>query len=412
MRAQPQKQQPIPADGRSLRLLVLIQFLSMGAMEMSGPFWPLQIQRLLGPEGAGDTALLSTMVYAGPMLAAMLLTPLWGRVGDRTGHKPMIVRALLALALCQGLAALTLDPRLLVAIRVMQGALSGFLAAAQAYALACCAGSRRGHTLARLQSATAVGSLVGPVLGGWLMDISGFALLCYGAAGVCLACALWSIWLPADTARVARENHREPVALPKGWLGAMLLVIVLIQAAKMMPQPFYALYVANILQAPGWLIGATYAASAVTLALSAPLWGRLFDRWHPRHTLRVIEGVAWLCALTLATTALANEWLGFLATRLVWGLWQGALLPVAFALIANTVSAGQQGFVLGLGNSAAKAGALLGAVLGGVGMGLVGLAHSFWLVALTYFLAALGIRWVRTSTSISLPDPLLKKTSP
>lgn len=177
------------ADGRALRLLIVIQFVSMGAMEMSGPFWPLQIQHLLGPEGAGYTAMLSALVYAGPMLAAMLLTPVWGRLGDRTGHKPMIIRALLALALCQGLAAITNDPWLLVAIRVMQGALAGFLAAAQAYALACCDSSRRGHTLARLQSATAVGSLIGPVLGGWLMDISGFALLCYGATAICLLCA-------------------------------------------------------------------------------------------------------------------------------------------------------------------------------------------------------------------------------
>ncbi|PGE70049.1 MFS transporter, partial [Bacillus toyonensis] len=35
---------------------------------------------------------------------------------------------------------------------------------------------------------------------------------------------------------------------------------------------------------------------------------------------------------------------------------------------------------------------------GGIGMGMVGLAHSFWLVALTYALAALGIRIIRSFT--------------
>ena len=163
------------ANHSTLRLLVVIQLVSMGAMEMSGPFWPLQIQKLLGVANAQYTGLLSSLVYAGPMMAAMILTPMWGRLGDRTGHKPMIIRALLALAVCQALAAITFDPWLLVAIRVAQGALAGFIAAAQAYALACCGDSGRGHILARLQSATAVGSLAGPVLGGWLMDISGFA---------------------------------------------------------------------------------------------------------------------------------------------------------------------------------------------------------------------------------------------
>jgi predicted MFS family arabinose efflux permease len=79
-------------------------------------------------------------------------------------------------------------------------------------------------------------------------------------------------------------------------------------------------------------------------------------------------------------------------------MWQGALLPVAYTLIANTVAPAQQGFALGIGNSAAKAGALGGALLGGIGMGMVGLAHSFWLVALTYALAALGIRIIRSFT--------------
>ncbi|KAB0511928.1 MFS transporter [Pseudomonas extremorientalis] len=388
----------MPANSTALRLLVVIQLVSMGAMEMSGPFWPLQIQRLLGDAGAHYTGLLSSLVYAGPMMAAMILTPLWGRLGDRTGHKPMIIRALLALAACQALAALTFDPWLLVAIRVAQGALAGFIAAAQAYALACCGDSGRGHIMARLQSATAVGSLAGPVLGGWLMDISGFALLCYSATAVCLVCALVSLFLPSDTQRLRKTHATTPTALPKGWLGAMLGIIVLIQAAKMMPQPFYALYVADVLHAPGWLIGASYAASALTLALSAPLWGRLFDRHSPAHTLRIIEWVTWACALTLACTALANEWLGFIASRLLWGMWQGALLPVAYTLIANTVAPAQQGFALGIGNSAAKAGALGGALLGGIGMGMVGLAHSFWLVALTYALAALGIRIIRSFT--------------
>ncbi|MDO9322250.1 MAG: MFS transporter, partial [Pseudomonas sp.] len=189
------------AKGSSLRLLVLIQLVSMAAMEMSGPFWPLQIQALLGPAQAQYTALLSALVYAGPMLAAMLLTPLWGRLGDSTGHKPMILRALLALALCQGLAAITLDPWLLVVIRTLQGALAGFIAAAQAYALACYAGVGRGLVLARLQSATAVGSLLGPVLGGWLMDVSGFAALCVAAALICLLCGLLSLGLPSDAPR-------------------------------------------------------------------------------------------------------------------------------------------------------------------------------------------------------------------
>lgn len=394
------------AEAKAMRLLVFIQFMSMGAMEMSGPFWPLQIRQLLGADNSRYMGILSTLVYAGPLLAAMILTPLWGRLGDRTGHKPMIIRALLALALCQGLAGLATDPWTLVAIRVAQGALAGFITAAQAYALAGFPNTGRGKILARLQAATAVGSLTGPVPGGWLIDISGFVLLCFIATTICILCAVLSLLLPADTPHKTHPNH-EATARSKKWLHGIMLIIILVQAAKAMPQPFFALYVSEILKAPGWLIGASYAASAATLALSAPFWGRLIDLWPPSHTLRVIEGVAWLCALTLACTALANEWICFLANRLLWGIWQGALLPVAFTLIAHSTPSAEQGFTLGIANSAAKAGALCGVVTGGIGMTLIGLAHSFWLVAFTYSIAALGIRWVRTLT----PPPKCPCTS-
>ncbi|AXK39506.1 MFS transporter [Crenobacter cavernae] len=387
-----------------LAWLVAIQFVSMGAMEMSGPFWPLHIQRLLGGDAHGMTALLSALVYAGPMVAAMLLTPFWGRIGDCTGHKPMVLRALLALALCQAAAAFTDNAWALVGIRLLQGGFAGFIAAAQAYAVAVSDPTRRGRTLSHLQSATAVGSLAGPVLGGWLMDVSGFAWLCLWAAVACLACALAALALPADApSHRVRDAKSTQAGWPHGWLTGILLVIVLIQAAKMMPQPFFALYVSDVLHAPNWLVGASYAASAATLALSAPLWGRAFDRWQPARTLSVIEVVAWLCALTLALTALAGTWQGFVASRLVWGVWQGALLPVAYALIARTVPETGQGLALGLGNSAAKAGALVGTLLGAAGMGFFGLNAGFWLVAATYALAAAGIRFVRFHSTSPAP---------
>ena len=394
------------ANTTRLRVLVLIQLISISAMEMSGPFLPLQLQRLLGPESSADLGLLSALVYAGPMLAAMCVTPVWGRLGDLTGHKPMIIRALLALALCQALAALTNDAGWLVAIRVLQGALAGFIATAQAYAMTCCQLEARGAMLARLQTATAVGSLLGPVSGGLIMDSSGFALLSYSASLICLLCAAAAaLFLPSIDPDSQSFRSSTPTTLPVRGLFALLGIIALIQAAKMLPLPFYALYVKDVLLAPGWLIGASYAVSAATLALSAPLWNRLFQRWQPGRTLRAIEWVCWACTLTMVYAAMVNEWMSFLISRLMWGIWQGALLPVAYALIAKNVSTDRQGFALGLGNSAAKAGALCGVIIGGIGFGITGLGHAFWLVVPAYAFAALGIRALRaTSCGQHSPD--------
>jgi MFS family permease len=79
------------------RWLFALQLVAMGAMEMSGPFWPLHLRRLGGLAPAG-LAWASAAAYAGPLAMAMCTTPWWGRLGDRVGHKPILLRALLALA--------------------------------------------------------------------------------------------------------------------------------------------------------------------------------------------------------------------------------------------------------------------------------------------------------------------------
>lgn len=398
------------SDSAAMRALLLVQLISMGAMEMSGPFWPLHIQSLLRPDQFQYSGLLSALVYAGPMFAAMIVTPLWGRLGDRTGHKPMMVRALVALAACQWFAGVLSDPWALISTRSAQGALAGFLAAAQAYAMSFRLEQGRGRILAKLQSATAIGALAGPVMGGWLMETYGFAWVCHSSAAICMSCALICLRLPATSGLVVPRSSKQSLVLPHGWLCALMLIIVFIQAAKAMQQPFYSLYVTQVLHATPMWVGASYAVSAVSLALSAPLWARHFDRWHPPRTLGVIEWVTWGCAATLAVAALADEWITFVISRLIWGIWQGALLPVAYALIANTLPPSRHGLALGLGTSAAKAGGLCGVFIGGIGMSVVGVAHSFWLVVIAYLVAALTLRLIRSvqftpALNPSLPIP-------
>ncbi|WYX25753.1 MFS transporter [Achromobacter xylosoxidans] len=186
-------------DRRQIFRLVLIQAFAMGAMEMSGPFWPLRLRALLPPDRQDQLSWLAALIYIGPALTAIIATPFWSALGARRGHRPMLIRALLALGACQWLAALTTNVWLLIGIRVLQGALAGFIAAAQAYATAGSSGANRGQVLARLQSATAIGSMLGPVSGGLLMDLYGFAWLCLIAGLICVACVVPVLSLPKDT---------------------------------------------------------------------------------------------------------------------------------------------------------------------------------------------------------------------
>lgn len=386
----------------ALRWLFAIQLLSMGAMEMSGPFWPLQL-RALG-DAPGGLALASAVAYAGPLVTAMLFTPLWGRIGDRVGHKPMLLRALLALAATQFWLAFATSGVTVLALRLLQGALAGFIAAAQAYGAGIVQRPQRGELMARLQVATALGSVLGPLAGGMTYSAFGFATVNAVAAAICLACAICAAAaLPAPQQKacaqaVAPSGPAAPKQLGGGGTDArqafvgLLAGIVLVQAGRMMPQGFFSLYAEQVLHAPPWLTGLCYGTTAVGLCMFAPLWAKLFKGRPEYWVLQRIEWICFACAGIVAMQAMGRSIALVLAARLAWGIAMAALLPVFYGLLSQAADDGLQGRVLGAGNSAAKAGALLGAGAGGLAMAWLPLEHIFWSVAALYFVAAFAIR--------------------
>jgi len=161
-----------PRATRLIHVLFAIQLVSMGAMEMSGPFWPLRLKAL--STSNLEFGFAGVAVYVGPMLGIMLTSALWGRIGDRTGHKLMMIRALLGLALTQLALAWASDVWAILALRFVQGACAGYIAPAQTYGVGIVSPSRRARLFAYLQVSTNLGSLTGAVVGGLILDNATF----------------------------------------------------------------------------------------------------------------------------------------------------------------------------------------------------------------------------------------------
>src|SRR5690606_28618554 len=88
--------------------------------------------------------------------------------------KPMMIRALAGLSLTQLGLALSGDIWVILILRFLQGAFAGYIAPAQAYSVSIEAPSRRARLFAILQISTNVGSLLGAVLGGLILDRATF----------------------------------------------------------------------------------------------------------------------------------------------------------------------------------------------------------------------------------------------
>lgn len=214
---------------RNLGLLWVGQFVNTAGLMMLVPIMPFYVQEL----GVSDMAAVQTwagIAIAAPALALTVATPLWGRLGDRIGRHWMVVRSLVGLAAAMVVMATAMNPVVLVLGRLLQGGLGGVVEAAQALAGYAGPSKKRGSPLGKSFSATAAGSLSGPLLGGLLVGAGRLSDLMLVIAvlavllALALACAFGFREEPAEhtvpdrsgthTAAMARRFRHLPGALP------------------------------------------------------------------------------------------------------------------------------------------------------------------------------------------------------
>src|SRR5256884_3896418 len=120
----------------------------------------------------------------------------------------MLIRSMLGGAITVGLIFFAQNPAELVVLRLLQGATSGTVAAATALVAAETPRSRVGWALGVVTSAVALGSAIGPVIGGLAAEFLGLRLV-FLAGGVLLALSLIPVlW-------IVRESPLPPRAGPR-----------------------------------------------------------------------------------------------------------------------------------------------------------------------------------------------------
>ncbi|MHA6309892.1 MFS transporter [Pantoea sp. S-LA4] len=154
--------------------------------------------------------------------------------------------------------------------------------------------------------------------------------------------------------------------------------------------PFLPLYVQQLgVQQPAAIArwsGLAYGATFFSAALTAPLWGRLADRYG-RKLMLIRASLGMAIAMSLIGMATAPWQL--VALRLLAGL-LGGYASGSTILVAAQTPKGQTGWALGILSSGIMAGNVVGPLLGGVLPPLIGIRQTFWLTGAVIFLAFLA----------------------
>ena len=129
------------------------------------------------PTIAADLGSLSDVswVVTAYVVAAAASMPLWGKLGDRHGHKLLLETSLAVFVVSSALCAAAQDITQLVLLRMIQGAAGGGLMTLAMAAVGDLVSPReRGRYQGYIAAVFAVATVVGPLIGGVLVDGAGW----------------------------------------------------------------------------------------------------------------------------------------------------------------------------------------------------------------------------------------------
>ncbi len=150
---------------QALTGLLLGMFVSMLASTVVGTSLPVIVSDL----GGSQTSY--TWVITATLLATTVSTPIWGKLADLFNRKFLLQLALIIFVLASAAAGFSQDTSMLISLRVVQGLGAGGLAALTQIVMADIVSPReRGRYMGLFSGVMALGTVGGPLLGGFLTD--------------------------------------------------------------------------------------------------------------------------------------------------------------------------------------------------------------------------------------------------
>jgi MFS transporter, DHA1 family, tetracycline resistance protein len=366
---------------------VLVDMLGFGIVIPVLPFYALAFDA---------TALEVTVIIASFSATQMAAAPLWGRVSDRRGRRPLLIAGLFASAVSYLIFGLATSLFTLLLSRVAAGAAGGTISVAHAYVADTTTAEDRARGMGLIGAAAGLGVMLGPAIGGFFSRF-GLGAPGYVAAALCLANAVAAIFLLPEsrTAERAAQAGRGEAATLRGWAAAMTRrplsqlfgVYFLTITSFTAMTALLALFMAARFGLGAEHMGVIFAlAGGATVVVRGYLLGVLVRRFGERTTLRfgILALGAALIAMPLITTPLL---MGIVVP--VWAFGAGTLFPALSSLVSRATDADSQGSILGGKEIVGGMGRVLGPLWGGLLFQQVGIDIPFVVATALVALAAL-----------------------
>jgi DHA1 family tetracycline resistance protein-like MFS transporter len=352
---------------KAILTLFLIVFIDLLGFGIIVPVFPFVAERM------GADPWLITFGGAGVYaLAQVVSTPLWGRLSDAIGRRPVLIVSMLGAVAGYVWLAFADTLAMLIAARVLSGLMSGNISAAFAYVADVTGPANRARGLGMIGAAFGLGFMFGPMIGGLLGGDdparASFLLPALVSAGLSTVALLGATFflresLPAENRKPWRESGgvlRSPLAAVShspvlmGVAGAVFLVSI----GGTILQSIFPIWGHDVLGLSPRDVGlAFFAMGLVGVTVQGVVVGRLAQRFGEK---KVLYGSAFLHAVGYVTMGLASDhvMLGLGAAFFAAG--HASFNTTASSLMSLEAGAREKGAALGAMQSASAAGRIVG----------------------------------------------------
>jgi DHA1 family tetracycline resistance protein-like MFS transporter len=378
----------------AMPFIMLTTLIDMLAIGLIIPVLPALVGSFTGSQA--DQALWYGVVTFAFGLANFFASPILGAVSDGHGRRPVLLLGFCGLALSFFLTALATALWMLIAVRLVSGAMQANIAVSNAYVADITPPEERAKRFGMLGAMFGLGFILGPVTGGLLGAID-LRLPFVVAGSLALVNLLYGYFvlpesLPADRRRAFAWRSANPVSALRELTqlkGAGLLVMVI--GCSGLAQ--FVLYTTWVLYTTfkfgwgplenGWSLAAVGVVSAIVQGV---LLGRLLRRFGPRRL-----AVLGLLSSTLAYALWGAATEGWMMFAIIFLNLLGATVAASIqSIISSAADARRQGQALGAVGGLNSLMAVVAPVLGAPLLTLVShLPKGDWRIGAPLYFCAL-----------------------
>lgn len=380
----------------NFKIILIANFIVAASATMIMPFLSLYINTF-GDFSESYVQKWAGLIFAATFISAFLMSPVWGRIADKYGYKPIMIINGFGIAISIFLMGYVQNVEQFFVLRLLMGVVTGFIPTSMAFISKNTPKAVAGKTLGTLQMGSVGGSLFGPVIGGAIADAVGFQYtFIYTAIAISVATLIIIIGVhePEIIAKVknsvfSRKNVIWAIFHHRVLFNVML-ISTLIQIGNFSIQPLLSLYVSELshTEEVALLAGITFSAAGLGNIGFARYWGHLSDQIGYE---RVLKYLLIACVVLIIPQAFVTDLWQLMLLRFCYGIAAGGLIPITAALIRREAPIEIQGEITGYNQSFRFLGNIIGPILGGVVAGIGGIHSVFYTTALLFFLACLLI---------------------